>query len=83
MSKRRTFSKIAPNVRRQAYRFFISPSDRGGVVLALQQRRLRLYRNDQITSGTQTCAMQKGWIAKLTYLCRDTVNEIGDKLQLK
>jgi hypothetical protein len=37
----------------------------------------------QIASGAQTCAMQKSWIAKLTYLCRDTVNEIGDNLQLK
>ena len=83
MSKRRTFSKIAPNVRRQAYRFFISPSDRGGVVLALQQHRLRLYCSERFTSDTRTRALQKIRIAKLTYLCRDTVNQIGDKLQLK
>jgi hypothetical protein len=79
----RTFSKIAPNVRRQAYRFFISLSDRGAVVLALQQRRLRLYCSKRVTADTRTRALQKSWIAKLTYLCRDTVNEIGDKLQLK
>ena len=83
MSKRRTFSKIAPNVRRQAYRFFISPTDHGGVVLALQQRRLRLYCSESFTSDTRTRALQKSRIAKLTYLCRDTVNEIGDNVHLK
>ena len=83
MSKRRTFGKIAPNVRRQAYRIFISVRDRGAVVFALQQLRLRLYCWRSFTFETRTCALQKRWIAKSTYLCRDIVNEIGDKLKLK
>jgi len=33
-----------------------------------------------VTAETPTRALQKSWIAKLTYLCRDIVNQIGDSL---
>ena len=81
--KHRTFRKIVTILRRLPYRFFISTTERGAVVLALQQRQLRLYRSGRAHARSQTCAVRDNSIAELTYLCRDTVNEFGDKVRLK